>query len=246
MKGLQIYTVRSLIKDKSSALETVKKIAEMGYECLQLAGSMEVIENTAAACAQLSFPCVGILTGLDTCEGDTDRLFAAARLCGATDIGISSTAKTAEEAESVITRANAVAARVRGEGFSFSYHNHSHEFINTGGGKTVMDMFLEGFDKSLIDLMPDTYWLQHGGVDVRRFIEQNSDRIKLLHLKDMKRTEQGVTFAELGQGNLYFEGIVATAKRAGTEHYIVEQDSCDGDPLVSAKISIDYLRSIGL
>ena len=246
MKGLQLYTVRSCMTDSISAENTIKRIAEMGYESVQLAGSIEDVELIADVCARLKMPCIGILVGIDLCENYTERLFKCARLVGASDIGISSSAKNAEMAESIIKRANAFAKIAKSEGFTFSYHNHSNEFIRTENGKTVMELFIEGFDKELIYFMPDTYWLQHGGVDVRHFIEENSDRIKLIHLKDMKRTPEGVTFAEIGQGNLYFEGIIDTAKKAGIDKFIVEQDKCDGDSLESAKISIDYLKSIGL
>ena len=73
---------------------------------------------------------------------------------------------------------------------------------------------------------------------------KNCDKIKILHLKDMKRDADGPTFAELGVGNLNLKGIVKTAQAAGIEIFIVEQDRCDGDPLVSARISIDYLKTL--
>ncbi len=252
MKGLQLYTVRDLMTDTASAENTIKKIAEMGYETVQLAGTIEDIERTADVCARLNMPCIGILasmsflTSIDVHDNYTERLLKCARLIDAKDIGISSTAKNLDTANDIITRANAFAKIIRNEGFTFSYHNHSNEFIRTENGKTVMDLFLEGFDKELIDFMPDTYWLQHGGADVRHFIEQYSDRIKIIHLKDMKRTPEGVTFAELGKGNIYLEGIVKLAMDNGINNFIVEQDKCDGDPLESARISIEYLKSIGL
>lgn len=107
-----------------------------------------------------------------------------------------------------------------------------------------MSILEEGFDRNLVRLMPDTYWLQHGGVDVRHFLEQAEGRVNILHLKDMKRTVDGQAFAEIGRGNIHFEGILEVAKKIGIEHFIVEQDRCDGNPLDSARISCEYVRSI--
>jgi len=187
---------------------------------------------------------IGILSNPQTLTDYFDEIIEMSKDLGASDIGISGSAKCESAALELIASANALASRVRSKGFSFSYHNHSHEYIRTECGKTVMQLILDGFDKELIDLMPDTYWLQHGGADVRDFIETHKERIKLLHLKDMKRTEEGVTFTEVGEGNLNMRGIVNTAKACSINTFIVEQDVCEGDPLESAEISYKNLKAL--
>ena len=131
----------------------------------------------------------------------------------------------------------------------FTYHNHSHEFTRQENGKTFMDMLVNGLDKDTTSFVLDTYWVQHGGGDVRYWIEKLAGRIDILHLKDMKRIDgndnvQQIT--EIGNGNLYWEGILETAEKSGVKYYIVEQDiNWTPDCFTSAKISIDYLRSLG-
>ena len=62
-------------------------------------------------------------------------------------------------------------------------------------------------------------------------------------MKDMKRIENNqVTYAPLGEGNLWWEGIIAKAEEIGVRHFIVEQDECDGDSLECAKRSIAYIK----
>ena len=243
MIGLQLYTVRHLTKDTPSCEQTIARIAEMGYECVQLAGDIDTVERTATCSAAAGLPVIGILGSMRLCRESKERWLAAARLCGAADIGISSSIRTAEEAAALIPEVNAFANEVIAAGFTFSYHNHSNEFIRTENGKTVMELLLDGFDPR-IRLMPDTYWLQHGGVDVRDFIEKHADRIRILHLKDMKRTAEGPTFAELGVGNINFPGILQLARDCGIHEFIVEQDQCDGDPLHSAEISLSHYKSL--
>ena len=97
---------------------------------------------------------------------------------------------------------------------------------------------------SLVDFMPDTYWIQHGGCDVRRFIEQTKGRAKIIHLKDMIKTKDGHMYAEVGEGNLWFEGILKTAKECGTNYYVVEQDICEINPLESIKISFENTKKM--
>ena len=244
MIGIQIYTVRALMQNPSDATNTLKSLSEIGYDCIQLAGGIESIRSVADAAKKTGMKVMGILTNVNTFRTAFDEMCAIAKELGVRDLGTSGNAKTESEAREFVVEVNEFAKKTREAGFSFSYHNHSHEFLKTECGLRVMDILLERFDKDLIDLMPDTYWLQHGGVDVRDFIENHANRITILHMKDMKRVPDGVTFAEVGEGNLNMRGIVETAKKAGICDFIVEQDICDGDPLVSAEISYKNLKEL--
>ena len=53
-------------------------------------------------------------------------------------------------------------------------------------------------------------------------------------------------YAEVGEGNLNWPGIMAAAKEAGTKWYIVEQDTCQRDPFDSLAISFRNLQGMGL
>lgn len=242
MIGIQMYTVRSLTETAEGAEKTVGALKKIGYEAIQLAGSIEVMENCAAAAKKCGVRVIGILTGTDLLRESYDRIIGLARDFGCYDIGISGNAGNEAEAKELVSEANSLAERINAEGFSFSYHNHSHEFIRTESGESVMDILLGGFCG--VRLMPDTYWLQHGGVDVRDFIETGAERIGILHVKDMKRTSEGVAFAEVGEGNLNMRGIIKTARSVGIKDFVVEQDECDGDPIESARISFENIKRI--
>ena len=189
---------------------------------------------------------IGILGNLDSFEKEKEDLFDACRAYGIYDIGVSSGVKTWEEAAAYVPRLNAFAQEAKAAGFTFSYHNHSNEFTRTSCGQTVMELFQTGFDPENVFFMPDTYWLQHGGYDIRHFLEEMKGRVKILHLKDMKRGESGPAFAECGYGNLWFEGILKTALDCGIEEFVIEQDQCDGDPVKSVEMSLHYLRGLNI
>jgi sugar phosphate isomerase/epimerase len=91
---------------------------------------------------------------------------------------------------------------------------------------------------------PDTYWIQYGGGDPVAWCEKLSGRLPLLHLKDFAiDAEDNIAMCEIGAGNLDWPRIVAAAERSGCRWYIVEQDTCPGDPVDSLAQSYRYLAS---
>lgn len=239
--GLQLYTLRKVMETEEQMAVTLTRVKEIGYECVQLAGTLEQMERVGLAAKKAGLPAVSLMATLEEYMRNEAETFRVAKLLGATDLGISSAHKTMAETEELIRQVNSFAQRAKAQGLTFSYHNHSNELIRMAGEKTGLDLLLDGFSKDVC-FTPDTYWLQHGGADVRLWLTKLSSRTKILHLKDMKRTAEGVTFAELGEGNLWWDGILPLAVSAGIQYYVVEQDKSDKDPLESVAISYRYLR----
>lgn len=242
--GAQLYTVRKKLTGISETEQTLKEIKDIGYHTVQLFGSLELAETCAECAEKAGLEVVGFLGDLKTCQENKNKLFELCKKYNIPDIGVSNRLEDCYEAEKYLAAVNAFAARAKAAGFTFSYHNHAHEFMKLYKGKTAMEYFLNGFDPDYVYFMPDTYWLQYGGYDVRYFIEQTKGRVKILHLKDMKHTAQGQIFTEIGNGNLYFKGIVKAALDCGIEQFIVEQDICEGDPLESLKQSYGYIKTV--
>ena len=105
-----------------------------------------------------------------------------------------------------------------------------------------MDMLVEGLDPVKTSFVLDTYWVQHGGGDVRHWIEKLAGRVDILHMKEMGRNENGPFITEIGNGNMYWEGILETAAKTGVKYYVVEQDTWPGDPFDSIRQSSEYLH----
>ena len=243
--GVQLYTVRAMLNTEAEAMTAIRAIKEIGYDSVQLfrTGEMEKTAGWCKICAELGMPINSILGSLEDCEQNAEALFALCKQYNIPDLGISSPIRTEADAIPFIARVNAFAAKAKENGLTFSYHNHGHEFIKTECGKTVMELFLEGFDAN-VSFMPDTYWIHDGGFDVRRFLELAEGRVKILHMKDLVRTAEGHTFAPVGDGNLYMEGITALAMQQGIEHFVVEQDKCAEDPLVCLQRSYNCLKKL--
>lgn len=242
--GVQLYTVREFVTTSEDTKRTFQIIKDIGYDSVQLFGPVSMSEDFAKIAKETGLESLGVLTSIGDCEANAEEWFA---LCGKyhiKDIGISALVAEYQDVDAYIKRVNAFAEKAAKAGFTFSYHNHSHEFIKRDSGDVPMVRFLKEFDHETVKFMPDTYWIQHGGYDVRYFLEQTRDRVSILHLKDMIRTETGHTFAEIGQGNMYFEGIIETARACGIESFVVEQDVCQQNPIDSVKQSYENLKAL--
>ena len=67
-----------------------------------------------------------------------------------------------------------------------------------------------------------------------------------VHLKDLKvKIDNHIEMAELGEGNLDWDGILRACEEAGVSWALVEQDDCQRDPFEALKISHDYLVAKG-
>ena len=250
--GLQIYTVRDFTKTPEALAETMKQIREIGYTSIQTAGAPKTVEEATA------YKAAADAAGLSICgthiswqliREEIDTAIEIHKILDTTNMGIGAMPVEArsskEELAAFIETANKVAERLAKEGMKFTYHNHSHEFRKIDG-KLIMDMLIDGMDPDNTGFVLDTYWVQHGGGDVRYWIEKLKGRVDILHLKDMAKcpgNEPPQFITEVGNGNLYWEGILETALNTGVKHFVVEQDTCPGDPFDSLKMSSDYLHA---
>ncbi len=243
--GVQLFTVRSGMQNAQQIGETFRRLKALGYDEGQTAGCAVPYAEFAALAAAADFSIVGTHEGFDAMCADPETTMANHRLLGATNIGIGGYGFDSVEAvETFIQRANAFADVVYPHGFKFTYHNHNGEFRRLEG-KTIMERLADGLDPVKTSFVLDTYWVQSGGGDVRYWMEKLAGRIDLLHLKDMK-FENGQQICEIGQGNLYWDGIMETAEATGVKHYIVEQDNNfrggGDDAFESLRITAEFLE----
>ena len=116
---------------------------------------------------------------------------------------------------------------------------------------------IERIDPHYVGLEMDIYWTTAGGADPVEMLDAYPGRHRLIHLKDMKQRVRfegdGGTpaqwvklfpyMADAGEGVLDIPTIVAHAKRAGVEHFIVEHDQA-ADPLATLRTNYRYLSTL--
>ena len=249
--GIQLYSVRDFMNTEEEIRTTFRKLKNMGYDQVQTAGCAVDYEVFGKIAEENGMEIIGTHDDFEVMKNDFERALNNHRLLHTANMGIGGRKyESVSDVLQFIEDANAVAEKVAQYGMKFTYHNHSHEFYRWENGKTTMDMLAENFHPENVTFVLDTYWVQQGGGDIRHWIEKLKGRIDILHLKDMKRIAgdnntaiQQIT--EIGNGNLYWEGILAAARECGITYYIVEQDHMWAqDCFASAKESIDYLRRL--
>ena len=92
----------------------------------------------------------------------------------------------------------------------------------------------------------DTYWLAFSGINPAKFIRERKGFISCVHLKDLKVVAGQPAYAEVGNGNIDWDDVLAACEEAEVKYAFVEQDSCDGNPFDSLKMSYDFLKKWGL
>jgi sugar phosphate isomerase/epimerase len=138
-----------------------------------------------------------------------------------------------------------VAKRLAAGGLVFSYHNHSFE-LEKFGDRIALKILYEDSDPEYFHSEIDTYWIAHGGGDPAEWIRSLKGRASIVHFKDMTMKGNTQIMAEVGEGNLNWPAIISACKQAGTEWYIIEQDTCQRNPFDSLAISLNNLRQMGI
>ena len=258
--GLNLYSIRNLVKTEEDYLATVLKLKEMGYSYLQHAGTYDpaMIDRIRKAA---DMPIVLTHMSFDRITSDTDKLMEEHASFGCRNIGLGSIPivdMVTEEhtVDEKICKAKLEALNKAGEhmkknGFQFFLHNHHYEFMRMSNGERIFDYIIENAPH--INFTLDTYWLQHAGVDVLATIEKLKGRIGCVHLKDYKIVvntkldyfDACPAYESVGYGNMDFKAIVPKMKEAGTQYFLVEHDSAANmpDPMAIVEQSIRYIKA---
>ncbi|HEY0558870.1 MAG TPA: sugar phosphate isomerase/epimerase [Frankiaceae bacterium] len=125
------------------------------------------------------------------------------------------------------------------QGLSASYHPHLSTIVES---PAELERLLP---HTRIGFCPDTAHLAAGGGDPAALIRRYPDRIRHVHLKDLRRDP--LQFLPLGEGELEseFDDIVRAVQESGYDSWLmVELDSYDGDPRVAAEISKAFLDKL--
>jgi sugar phosphate isomerase/epimerase len=250
MIAAQMYTLRDFMKTPPDMAKTLKKIKEIGYGAVQLSGHGPVDDKEMKKMTDDN----GLIIcathiGYELIRNNPDRVIEQHKIfeCENPAIGgLPGEYRSAEGFMRFAKEASQAVKKLADAGMRFSYHNHSFE-LEKFGSRTGLQILYEDSDPKLFNSEIDTYWVQHGGGDPAAWIRKLKGRAYLVHLKDMAIKGGQQRFAEVGEGNLNWPAIMDACKEAGTEWYIVEQDSTyERDPFESMAISLRNLKAMGL
>ncbi len=268
--GLQVYSVRDDAAADFAA--TMKKIKDMGYEGVELAGSYGLsAEEIKKVLDEVGLEAISAHIPLDDMEKDPDGVFAFYKQIGCRFAAVPWLGEERRPGtprfEETVASIRKIGAKAKEYGIQLLYHNHDFEFVKVDG-EYALDMLYRVVEPEYLATEIDTCWVKVGGEDPASYIKKYKGRAPIVHLKDFymedgadkdgmyeligvdKKANARSAFELrcVGHGMQFFPGIIAASEEAGAGWVIVEQDrpSQGLAPMECADISRKYLRSIGL
>jgi sugar phosphate isomerase/epimerase len=244
----QLYTTRDLCQTAQGLAETVRRLRRIGYTAVQLSGIgpikdaevVEIMRGEGLSICATHEPAQQILD-----EPGKAVAHLQALGCKLTAYpypsGIDFT--NAEHVRTLVRKLDAAGAVFRAAGLQLGYHNHAVEFVKHEGAPVLEYIYANTAPENLVAEI-DTFWIHYGGGDVVEWVRKLAGRQPFIHLKDYGFTKENKhTWCEIGAGTLPFKRIIAEAEKGGCEWFIVEQDTCPGDPVESLRQSYDYIKA---
>lgn len=236
--GLQLYTVRSLMKDDFEG--TLAKVAQAGYREVEFAGyfgrSPEEVRRVLLR-NRLSAPAAHI--PLETLSGDWELALEQAKAIGHQYLVVPSIPREMRQSLTdwgrLTEQFNRAAVVANAKGIGFAYHNHDFEFEPIEG-KVPYDLLLQGTDPALVLFEMDLFWIRKAGHDPLTYFARFPGRFPMVHVKDMDEVGQMV---DVGAGKINWRSIISQRNQAGIRHWFVEHDD-PKDPIASITASYDF------
>ncbi|NCI48244.1 sugar phosphate isomerase/epimerase family protein [Sediminibacterium soli] len=140
----------------------------------------------------------------------------------------------------------------RKSGMRFGYHNHNFEFTQKLNDTLVYDIILESTDPSLVTQQLDIGNLYSTGANALEIVKKHPGRFVSLHVKDETKSAQskeigsGYESTVLGTGVANTKAITDEARKLGTTHFIIEQESYQGKaPIDAVSEDLKVMKSWG-
>jgi sugar phosphate isomerase/epimerase len=195
--GLNLFSVfRELNEDYFGTLE---KVAEMGYQNIELISSnfstgerfadtftLPVIKKKLDELGLNAFAAhEGVAPGKSLIEGNWDKIIEENAALGCQSIVfpmafISGSEDTLQTAEHL----NVIGNKCKESGLDFYYHNHAHEFKRIGES-SLFDLLVENTDPGLVKFELDLVWVMRGGYNPISVLEKLGNRCDMIHQKDL-------------------------------------------------------------
>mgnify|MGYP002344156888 CR=1 FL=1 len=245
----QLYTVHDFMQTPADIAKSLKKVSKIGYKAVQVSGlgPIDTKELKSILDGEGLKVCATHVK-FDKLKENINEVIEYQRILDCDFVAIGSMPEEYRNLEGFTRFAkaiNPIAKHLSEAGLVFGYHNHSFE-LQIYGNKTGLEIFFEACDPKYVTAEFDTHWLQNAGADPIAWIREFRGRVPVIHLKDMTIVDNVPIMAEVGEGNMNWQGILDECRKSGTKWYAVEQDICRRDPFESLAISLRNLRGMGL
>jgi sugar phosphate isomerase/epimerase len=186
--GLQLYTVSDQVNlDMDRTLENV---ARVGYKFVEFAGyGKGTPAQVRATLDRLKMTSPSTHIGLAPLRTDFEAQAHIAETLGHAYITVPSLGAdmptTADGWKKIADEFNAIATKLKARKIGLAFHSHRDEFMDVGGGKKAMDVFITGTDPNLVSFEIDLGWARVAGEDPLQWFSKYPGRFKMWHVKDI-------------------------------------------------------------
>ncbi len=258
MITLQMYTLRTVINDRESFAEAVRRAAEIGCGRLQvkcpayltLAEFRGVMSSNGLSTDSLSAKLAELPEKLGQIVSD-------ARFLGVDRVRVEAMPRSyADSPEGFLRYAKMLdggGRLLRENGLTLVYHFHAFEFVNFPDGRRGIDLLLSETSPENVTFQPDVFWLTAAGCDAADELARFAGRAVMMHVKDYAirprpdavKERIPCVCAPVGRGNIGWARVIETAKRIGVTDFVVEQDDCyEDDPFDCIRESCVNLKKL--
>ena len=255
------FTKPSDITYKNDIQTILNRVRKTGYEGIEM-GTPEGFTNeeyrAAADEAGIKVLTAGRLEYSVLMGNDYSAKIRECRVLGAPHVMVPNMDRLVlgnpDELKKFIRSLNRAGKAFRDEGLRLSYHNHAVDFTKING-RTIFEQIIEGTDPDNVFIEPDTFWIQAGGGHVITWLKRLKGRIFVVHFKDYAIDQYSDhtflecthrLFAEVGEGNLNWPGIIKECLEQKIEWCSVEQDLTQRPAYESIAISYKNLKAFGV
>jgi len=227
--------------------ETIERVALAGYDGIEIPMEDATAPDVHDALEKTGLEVTSIGTGLWSLEHEFEENLEAARALDCEDLVCmwmgEDQFESPEALDSAADTLSEIAAKLAEHDCTLHYHNHDHEFVALEGAHdTAFDALVEATDDR-VQFELDVGWVGTGGQDPIETIEALSERVSLVHLKDMA-FEDG-EFRTFGEGDLDIAGVCNVAEESDVDWLIFENDE-PLDPVAEpshARIVLEDIQS---
>jgi len=268
--GIQLYTVRdATAKDLSG---TLQQLAAIGYSEVELAGYYgKGAKELRSFLDGFGLSAPSTHQGLADLLVDTQKKIDYLSELGVKNLVVPfpavaddrfsklpkgsketiNNSSTLADWQWIAQQLNKIGAMTRKVGIRTGYHNHNLEFRRIGND-VIFDKLLGWTDPELVTIELDVGWVVTAGVDPFALTRKYSNRISMLHIKDVKADNKirvDATVAdttEIGSGTIDWKKLFASLDKSQIKHLFVEQENFDVPMFESVKKSHDYLSKLAV
>ncbi|MBT2292097.1 sugar phosphate isomerase/epimerase [Paenibacillus albidus] len=241
--GLQLYTLREELEGDFEG--TLRKVAELGYRGVEFYDYFgRPPEEVKALLDELGLTVIGAHRPYEVLLNDTEQELEYNLKIGNRNLIVPYMAEEKRDWKEVAANLRIIGEKCKAAGAVLYYHNHDFELTEQVEGRPAFDYLFGQVPAELLQVEMDTCWVYYGGYDPVDYINRYSGRLPIIHLKDLKKREDGSPeTVVLGEGEVLLEAILEAAVQAGTEWAVVEQDYCSRPALESIADSMKWVQA---